>query len=107
VVRKARGLAGHGGGPGTIEIVSRVGLAPRQGVATVRVHGRLVLVSWGDGGVRALAELGADELEEEAVVEGPEGRAHEGELGPRVPAPRFLPAYASALAAAVRPDGAP
>ena len=48
-------------GEGRIHVVSRVGLAPRQGVATLRVQGRMALVSYGEGGVRLLMELDADD----------------------------------------------
>ncbi len=60
---------------GRIEILSRAGLAPKQGVATLRVDGRTALVSFGDGGVRLLMELegaesgeGAAEPTEEATA---------------------------------------
>jgi flagellar biosynthetic protein FliP len=49
-----------GGGEGRIDVVSRVGLGPRQGVATLRIQGRMALVSYGEGGVRLLMELDAD-----------------------------------------------
>ncbi len=62
---------------GSIEVVSRVGLAPKQGVATVKFGGRFLLVSYGEGGVRALAEMDAaacdagDEIDAGAGAHGP------------------------------------
>lgn len=61
---------------GSIEVVARAGLAPRQGVATLRVGGRLMLVSYGDGGVRHLTDV-----EPAQAVESPEN----------LPAPRPTP----------------
>jgi flagellar biosynthetic protein FliP len=63
--------SGAGGGPGRIEVLARTGLAPRQGVATVRVAGRTALVSYGDGGVRLLLELEREGAE--ATAQGGEG----------------------------------
>lgn len=42
-------------------VLRRAPLGPRQGVAVVRVAGRTMLLSVGDGGVRTLAELSAHE----------------------------------------------
>ena len=47
-----------------LEVVQRVALGPRQGIAIVRVGDQTLAVSVGDGGVRTLAEL--DEAEAEA-----------------------------------------
>lgn len=44
-----------------LEIVQRIALGPRQGIAVVRIGGQLVAVSVGEGGVRAIAELDAEE----------------------------------------------
>ncbi len=52
-----RALPRGGGADAPLEIVSRVHLAPRQGVASVRAGERTLLVSFGEGGVRMLAEL--------------------------------------------------
>ncbi len=46
----------------TLEVLHRIGLAPRQGVAVVRVGSRSALVSFGDGGVSLLLELDPQEL---------------------------------------------
>lgn len=44
-------------GLGHIDVLSRSNLAPRQGVATIRVEGRMMVVSFGDGGVRHIADV--------------------------------------------------
>lgn len=49
--------AGHTKLP--LEVVQRLSLSPKQGIAIVRIGERLMAVSMGDGGVRALAELDA------------------------------------------------
>jgi flagellar biosynthetic protein FliP len=51
-------LAPRAGRPGVIEVLGRTNLAPRQGVATIAVEGRVMVVSFGEGGVRHLADLG-------------------------------------------------
>jgi flagellar biosynthesis protein FliP len=44
-----------------LEVVQRIALGPRQGIAVVRIGEQLVAVSVGEGGVRTIAELeGAD-----------------------------------------------
>jgi len=55
------GTMGRGKGGITLEVVQRVTLGPRQGIAVVRIGEQLVAVSVGDGGVRTLAELDAAE----------------------------------------------
>src|SRR5690606_17195255 len=50
-----------------LEVVQRVSLSPKQGIAIVRIGERLMAVSMGDGGVHRLAELG--ELEKQALAE--------------------------------------
>jgi flagellar biosynthetic protein FliP len=49
--------AGHTKLP--LEVVQRLSLSPKQGIAIVRIGERLMAVSMGEGGVRALAELDA------------------------------------------------
>lgn len=61
LLRRLGPRGSRGTGEGRIEVVSRVGLGPRQGVATVKVQGRTALVSWGEGGIRMLMELDDDE----------------------------------------------
>lgn len=55
----------HDGGMGRsglrMEVVQRVTVGPKQGIAVVRIGERLVAVSLGDGGVRPLLELGEEE----------------------------------------------
>lgn len=50
-----RGSAGSGGMK--LEVIQRVAVGPRQGIAVVRVGEQLLAVSVGEGGVRTLAEL--------------------------------------------------
>ncbi len=45
-----------------MEVVQRLPLGPRQGVAVVRIGERVVALSVGEGGVRPLLELGAEEM---------------------------------------------
>jgi flagellar biogenesis protein FliO len=47
-----------------MEVVQRLTLGQRQGIAVVRIGTRTLAVSMGDGGVRYLAELQSDELTE-------------------------------------------
>lgn len=47
-----------------MEVVQRLPLGPRQGVAVVRIGERVLAVSMGDGGVRPLMELGEEERRE-------------------------------------------
>lgn len=44
-----------------MEVVQRLALGPRQGIAVVRIGTRLVAVSLGEGGVRPLLELDGEE----------------------------------------------
>ncbi len=85
---------GARGGAGHVEVMSRVALAPRQGVATLRIEGRSVLVSYGEGGVRLLTELEAapEALEREAADEAPPrfGQALARAAARRVPALKAL-----------------
>ncbi len=53
-----------------MEVVQRLSLGPKQGVAVVRIGERLVAVSLGEGGVRPLIELGDEERA--ALVAGEE-----------------------------------
>jgi len=56
-----------GGGPGggrgdlPLEVLDRVALGPKQGIAVVRLGDRLVAVSVGDGGVHSVAEITGEE----------------------------------------------
>jgi flagellar biosynthesis protein FliP len=50
-----------------MEIVQRLALGPKQGVAVIRVGERLVAVSVGEGGIHRLFELEASELPQPAL----------------------------------------
>ncbi len=66
-MRLLRGVALGRSRPGAgvgMDVVARVPLGPRQGLAAVRIAGRLVVVSVGEGGVHRVAELDGDELPE-------------------------------------------
>ena len=67
--RFAPGAARSGGKGLRMEVVQRLALGPKQGIAVVRVGERLLAVSMGDGGVRLLQELG--EAEAAAAVTEP------------------------------------
>ena len=56
----------NGGAPGahgglSMEVVQRLPLGPKQGIAVVRIGDRVVAVSIGEGGVRPLLEFGEEE----------------------------------------------
>jgi len=98
---------GMGQGPtasgSTPRVGGRVFLAPNQGVATVEVEGRILLVSFGEGGVRLVTELAPvpqDAEVRETPTESTGGRWAPGwrERGPRI-------FRALALAAAVLASG--
>lgn len=63
------GSLGRSKGGVSLEVVQRIALGPRQGIAVVRIGEQLVAVSVGEGGVRTLAELEASEAP--AVVHEP------------------------------------
>jgi flagellar biosynthesis protein FliP len=63
------GSLGRSKGGVSLEVVQRIALGPRQGIAVVRIGEQLVAVSVGEGGVRTLAELEATEAP--AVVHEP------------------------------------
>lgn len=50
-----------------MEIVQRLTLGQRQGIAVVRVGQRVLLVSMGDGGVHPIAELDENDLAADAT----------------------------------------
>jgi flagellar biosynthetic protein FliP len=68
-------VGSRGAGSLPMEVVARLGLAPRQGLAVVRVGERAVVVSVGDGGVRPVLELTAEEL---AALDAGPSRATRG-----------------------------
>jgi len=75
-----------GSGAVRLQVVQRIGLGPRQGIAVVRIGERYVAVSVGDGGVRALLEL----PDTEVVAE------------PRIRAAAAPPDFGALLVAGVR-----
>jgi flagellar biosynthetic protein FliP len=61
VLKRYAPSAGAGRARLPLEVVQRVGVGPKQGVAVVRVGSRVLVVGTGEGGLHALAELdGAD-----------------------------------------------
>jgi flagellar biosynthetic protein FliP len=74
--RFVRRLSGAHGSDrlGRIEVLGRASLAPRQGVATIRVEDRVLLVSFGDGGVRQIADLGSSWSQQPTLCEEPATR---------------------------------
>lgn len=52
-----------------MEIVQRLTLGQRQGIAVVRVGQRILVVSMGDGGVHPIAELDENDLATEAALQ--------------------------------------
>jgi len=97
LARRVAPRVGATRGPGGIHVVARTGLAPRQGIATVRVSGRLLLVSYGEGGVRLLSDLANASPEAAAPAPPPAMEAGAAADGQRVPR-----AFARALAVAGR-----
>ena len=65
------GTLGRNKGGVPLEVVQRIALGPRQGIAVVRIGEQLVAVSVGEGGVRTLAELEPAEATAPAVVHEP------------------------------------
>jgi flagellar biosynthesis protein FliP len=76
-MRVLRRVASPGGvlagkrGEVTLEVVQRIGLGPRQGIAIVRIADQLVAVSVGDGGVRPIVELDVVPQESAEAVRQP------------------------------------
>lgn len=75
-----------------LRVLGRAGLTPKQGVATVRVGGRTLVVGYGEGGVRYLADVEAHE----AVP------AMDTPAGPESDSPLKAIPFRAALAKAVR-----
>jgi len=63
---------GRAKGGVTLEVVQRIALGPRQGIAVVRIGEQLVAVSVGEGGVRALAEIEQMEVPVNATTHAPQ-----------------------------------
>ncbi len=80
-----------------LEVVQRLPLGPRQGIAVVRIGTQTIAVSVGEGGVRPLLELDAEDLA--AAAPAPAERAL-----PALPAGRD---FATALRQGLRQAGLP
>jgi len=67
----------HGGGPVArakalpLAVMQRVATGPRQGVALVRVGGRVLVVSLAEGGARMLTELEGEDLRQALAAAEP------------------------------------
>ncbi|MGQ0646113.1 MAG: flagellar type III secretion system pore protein FliP [Gemmatimonadaceae bacterium] len=77
-----------------LEVVQRIPLGPRQGIAVVRIGEQLVAVSVGDGGVRPIVEIDTEE---------PNAEASNGAAPAAEPTSGFAPALVSRLRAAGLP----
>jgi flagellar biosynthesis protein FliP len=62
VLRRFSLGAASGRGAVRLEVLQRISLGPRQGIAVVRVGTQTLAVSVGDGGVRPLTTLGAEDV---------------------------------------------
>src|SRR5579884_510041 len=77
-----------------MEVVQRLALGPKQGIAVIRVGDRIVAVSVGEGGINRLFELESDELTPDAG----RGVAASVESSPRPTSPLdFKAAFKGAL----------
>lgn len=56
-----------------IEVLHRVSLTPRQGLAVVRITARFFAVSMGEGGIKLLAELDSNDLYNIKSISGDNG----------------------------------
>lgn len=105
----AAGAFGAGGGRMRLEVVQRLALGPKQGIAVVRIGERLVAVSLGEGGVRTLLELddradvtGATEAAADTpAFTLPAGTPLPVRAAPASPFPEFPPAVLAAVRQAV------
>lgn len=92
---------GRARGGVALEVVQRIALGPRQGIAVVRIGEQLVAVSVGEGGVRTLAELEPAEATAGATSHAPVS-------GALSPAPAAGPRdFRSALMHGLRSAGLP
>jgi hypothetical protein len=78
-----------------LEVVQRIGLGPRQGIALVRIGERVVAVSVGEGGVRPLMEV--DEPTRDALLAPAVQRAALNPAGAPALPPDFATAFRTAL----------
>ena len=79
-----------------LEIVQRIPLGPKQGIALVRVGERVVAVGVGDGGVRPLLEL--EGVDREALLSAPDPATS----SPLPALPRSTPEFQALLKRAIR-----
>ena len=91
LLQRFAGRIGSGRTRLPLEVVQRVALGPKQGVAIVRIGDRALAVSMGEGGVRTLLEL-----DEETR------RALDAAAAPPPAQIRALPDFRSALRTAIR-----
>ncbi len=91
LLQRFAGRIGSGRTKLPLEVLQRVALGPKQGVAIVRIGDRALAVSMGEGGVRTLLEL-----DEETR------RALEAPADPQIPAIRPMPDFRAALRSALR-----
>jgi flagellar biosynthetic protein FliP len=73
-------VGGQGGGRLPLEVVARVGITPRQGVAVLRVGERAVVVSVGEGGVHPILELSPEESARLQAAAPPRARELGGDV---------------------------
>lgn len=66
-IRKFTGLSGGAGQRLPMEVVQRLPLGPKQGIAVVRIGERVLAVSMGEGGIRHLIDL--DDADRQVVME--------------------------------------
>ncbi|GJG86598.1 hypothetical protein tb265_17790 [Gemmatimonadetes bacterium T265] len=103
VLQRFAPAAGGGRARLPLEVVQRLSLGPKQGVAVVRVGARVLVVGTGEGGVQPLAELDGADLAgvlAPAPAGAPAGAPHEGRAGAR-----FGEALRAALTQATRAAG--
>lgn len=91
LLQRFAGRIGSGRTQLPLEVVQRVALGPKQGVAIVRIGDRALAVSMGEGGVRTLMELNE---EARAALSAP--------AAPQRPDVRSLPDFRAALRTALR-----
>ena len=92
-----------------VEVVQRMALGPKQGVAIVRVGGRVLVLGTGEGGVQALTELEGADLASVLAPAPSTGGAARGSVGAGVSAAaasRFGETLRAALSQATRIAGA-
>jgi flagellar biosynthetic protein FliP len=90
LLQRFAGRVGSGRTRLPLEVVQRIALGPKQGLAIVRIGERALAVSIGEGGVRTLMEL--DDETRRALETPPEAP-----IPAILPAPRFRAALRSAL----------